>query len=1199
MPIQIWLLIQKHVFRHTRPIQSPQPIPTMKTILPHLVLLAALSFATTAPAQPGAFTYEGRLAEHGAPASGTYEFEFTLWDSASGGQSVTAATLGTPGGVTVTAGRFVVVLDFGAGALNGQPRWIELAVRAHGGTAPFSVIAPRQGLPVAPYAVFATVAGGAADGTINTPALAANAVTAPKIAAGQVVKGINNLQDAVTLQAGPNVRLNTRGNTITISAPAAPDTNSPAWSLTGNAGTDASNFLGTTDGQPLELRVNNTRALRLELNALGRPNLIGGNTNNRAAGGLTGVVIAGGASNIVELAANYATVAGGLGNAIGSNSPAAVISGGRDNAIRTNATMAVVAGGQRNLIQDGAANSAISGGTRNTIGINATNATILGGSLNTISNDASFAAILGGTRNVAAGRASLAAGTRATALHDGAFVWADSRPGAFATTGSNQFLIRATGGVGIGTNQPVSALHVLGTVTATSFVGNGVGLTNLKVAVTNFTGQLNPAQIPNLDAAKITTGLFAPAQIPALDAARLITGTLADARLSANVPRLNSSPSFAGTVTAAGFTGSGANLTALNGANVTAATIIDAAISPAAAIADTKLATLRTAGKVVNSATTATSTNIPNAIVARDAAGNFAAGTITATAFVGDGSRLTRVGAERWLTVSNTALTAQANKSYLLTSAAATTVALPDAAVLGDTVRVSGAGAGDWQIAPGAGQTIVGSGVTPAGIVWTARDTNRNWVSVASSADGTKLVALANGGADGDIYTSADSGETWTPQGILRKWGSVASSANGTKLVAADKGGQLYTSTDSGVTWIPRDTNRSWISVASSADGAKLVALASAGKIYTSTDSGETWIPRDENRNWVAVASSDDGIKLVAASTVDFIYTSNDSGETWTPRDEVRIWHAVASSADGTRLVAVDYFGTGDGGRIYTSDDSGETWIPRESNRTWLAVASSADGAKLVAISDPTGVPGRSVTKSLIGTSTDFGVTWTVQPTSRYFSSVASSANGDKLVAAGFGAQIYTSTPRTNVLPGIVGGNVTLQYIGGGQWQPLDLRDDQNTPNAIVQRDAVGNFSAGTITATAFYGRGTIPIGGIIMWSGDFVPSGWALCDGQAGRPDLRDRFVVGAGSRYPTGEAGGNDEIRIGNDNLPIFNYQLPVRTVGYTSAYNNNAEAIGAPGGARNNETQFLSIYIYRPNNPLDIRPQYYALAFIMRVE
>src|SRR5438477_2158398 len=59
--------------------------------------------------------------------------------------------------------------------------------------------------------------------------------------------------------------------------------------------------------------------------------------------------------------------------------------------------------------------------------------------------------------------------------------------------------------------------------------------------------------------------------------------------------------------------------------------IVNADIDPAAAIADTKLATISTAGKVANSATTATSLNTANAIVARDASGNFSAGTIIAS----------------------------------------------------------------------------------------------------------------------------------------------------------------------------------------------------------------------------------------------------------------------------------------------------------------------------------------------------------------------------------------------------------------------------------------------------------------------------------------------------------------------------------------------------------------------------------------
>ena len=51
------------------------------------------------------------------------------------------------------------------------------------------------------------------------------------------------------------------------------------------------------------------------------------------------------------------------------------------------------------------------------------------------------------------------------------------------------------------------------------------------------------------------------------------------------------------------------------------------------------------------------------------------------------------------------------------------------------------------------------------------------------------------------------------------------------------------------------------------------------------------------------------------------------------------------------------------------------------------------------------------------------------------------------------------------------------------------------------------------------------PTGGIIMWSGSIatIPSGWALCDGQNSTPDLRDRFVVGAGTLYSVGSTGGS----------------------------------------------------------------------------
>jgi hypothetical protein len=245
---------------------------------------------------------------------------------------------------------------------------------------------------------------------------------------------------------------------------------------------------------------------------------------------------------------------------------------------------------------------------------------------------------------------------------------------------------------------------------------------------------------------------------------------------------------------------------------------------------------------------------------------------------------------------------------------------------------------------------------TDSGSTWTARDSSRNWLSVASSADGTKLVASASAsGANNFIYTSADSGVTWTARAFSANWTAVASSSDGIKLVAAHVAagvGGIYTSNDSGVTWTQAIVLvRSWTYLASSADGTKLVATCSAtfgnNFIYTSTDSGATWTARATQRGWTSCASSADGTKLIAIA--DFIHTSADSGVTWTQRETARGWLGCASSSDGTKLIAGVY-----GGLIYRSVDSGVTWASTASVRNWYGLASSADGLKLLG----TGVPG-------------------------------------------------------------------------------------------------------------------------------------------------------------------------------------------------------------------------------------------------
>jgi hypothetical protein len=94
------------------------------------------------------------------------------------------------------------------------------------------------------------------------------------------------------------------------------------------------------------------------------------------------------------------------------------------------------------------------------------------------------------------------------------------------------------------------------------------------------------------------------------------------------------------------------------------------------------------------------------------------------------------------------------------------------------------------------------------------------------------------------------------------------------------------------------------------------------------------------------------------------------------------------------------------------------------------------------------------------------------------------------------------------------------------------------TQYSLIKDGVVTGLSAGdvvfpyTVSATKIVGNGTIPVGGIIMWSGSIasIPAGWALCDGSSGTPDLRDRFVIGAGSTYAVGASGGSTTIEASN---------------------------------------------------------------------
>lgn len=81
---------------------------------------------------------------------------------------------------------------------------------------------------------------------------------------------------------------------------------------------------------------------------------------------------------------------------------------------------------------------------------------------------------------------------------------------------------------------------------------------------------------------------------------------------------------------------------------------------------------------------------------------------------------------------------------------------------------------------------------------------------------------------------------------------------------------------------------------------------------------------------------------------------------------------------------------------------------------------------------------------------------------------------------------------------------------------------------------------------------GQIPVGLIAMWSGESnnIPNSWALCDGNNGTPDLRDRFIVGAGSSYSVGDTGGSDTVTLTAEQMPSHNHSGNVTLSGLSTS-------------------------------------------------
>ena len=395
----------------------------MNSTLLSAALVAALGFSVVT-AQAASFTYHGSLQDSGKPAEGSYDIELTLYSAASGGSVIGGPLVMYK--VPVHGGSFNTEADFGPLSQSFSQAFVSVRVRNAG-----------QG-------------------------------------------------DYAALNARAQV-------TAATTASVCPG----AWTLQGNAGNPVGSYLGTADSQPLTFAVGGVRVGQITAsgdptNAPSAPNVVFGSPTNSVSPTIGGATIAGGGdskttcstgslpcANSVQL--DFATVGGGVANVAAGY--AATIGGGIQNTAsgdestvggglnaRASGVFSTIAGGEDNLASGRF--STVAGG----FGASATgnSSTVPGGDNNSAGGDYSFAAGLGATVRDAFFTSGCTSGTNCGDY--GTFVWEDASTigTSFTSTGPNQFLIQANGGVAIN-GTPTGNTDEL------TIYGNGNGNTTVNV----------------------------------------------------------------------------------------------------------------------------------------------------------------------------------------------------------------------------------------------------------------------------------------------------------------------------------------------------------------------------------------------------------------------------------------------------------------------------------------------------------------------------------------------------------------------------------------------------------------------------------------------------------------------------------------------------------------------------------------------